>query len=223
MEPKYIAKRFHFRSFVAFFIFLQFMVMSVTGIILYFTPPGRIARWTDWIFVGMSKDQLEAIHTISSFAWFIAALLHVFLYNRKVMWGYIKKKTTHLEVLRRKYRREMVTALLLTIVFFVGTYIAVVPFSSVIDIGDALKKSWGDKSLEAPVPGAESLTLKEFSLRVLNLDAAKARELLQAEGFSVKNADQKLKEIARLNGCSPARIYEVLKNPGGMRYKHDPF
>ncbi len=204
-------KPFHTRSFVSFFILFNFLVMSITGIILYVTPPGRIARWTSWVFWGMGKDQLEAIHTVSSFAFLIASLFHIFLLNRNALWSYIKIRSKELTGRRVKHMKELVFALLFSVVIFIGSFMPFSPFSNIIGWGDDLKESWGDKSLEAPVSGAEKLTLEAFSQRVLKQDVGDVLKTLTTGGIKVDSGKQTLRDIARNNGISPARIYEILK------------
>ncbi len=45
------------RSLIAFMVTWSFAVLTVTGIVLYIVPQGRIAYWTLWSFLGLSKDQ----------------------------------------------------------------------------------------------------------------------------------------------------------------------
>lgn len=204
-------KKFHARSFVTFFLLFDFFIMTVTGVILYFTPPGRIARWTSWIFLGMSKDQLEGIHTISSFAFLFFSLVHIFVLNRKAMWSYIKIRRKEFQQKRIKHKYEFLLAFVLCIVLFIGSYIPFTPFRDVIDTGDYLKKSWGKASSEAPVPNAESLTLKEFSKILFKKEASDVITILKSRSLQVESETQKIKEIARINRVSPEQIYRIVK------------
>ena len=36
-------------------IMLAFLVMVLTGIVLYIVPQGRVAYWADWRLLGLSK------------------------------------------------------------------------------------------------------------------------------------------------------------------------
>lgn len=55
------------------------VVMSVTGIGLYFAPSGRIAREIHWSWLGMDKWTLGDFHAYFGFAMLIVALLHLSL------------------------------------------------------------------------------------------------------------------------------------------------
>lgn len=39
------------------------LVMTYTGIILFITPPGRIANWSNWEIFGLTKEEYAQIHT----------------------------------------------------------------------------------------------------------------------------------------------------------------
>jgi len=185
--------------------------MSITGVVLYFTPLGRIARWTDWSFLAMSKDQLEAIHTTSSFVFLIAALFHIFTFNWRTFLHYFKARINALTQKVMKYRKELMTALILSVIIFMGTYYYLPPFSTLVDWGDQLKKSWAKGTEEAPVPGAEDLTLEEFSHRVLNLDTATVINYLRSQHLQVEDEKQSIEKIAHTNHISPSTLYQIMK------------
>ncbi len=190
-------------------LLFTFVIIGVTGVILYFTPPGRIARWTGWNFLWMSKDQLEGVHTVCSFLFLLASVVHIVL-NWKSMLQYFKSGLSLISGYRKRYTREFLLALLLSLVVFLGSYLPFTPFKDIIDAGSRLKKSWGKSQMEAPVPGAEALTLKEFAFRVLKADAGTVIKKLTSCGIHVRRPDQTLKDVAALNDCSPADLYRMM-------------
>jgi hypothetical protein len=205
-------KKFHNRSFVSFFLFFNFLILAITGFILYFTPQGRIARWTGWTFLGMNKDQLEGIHTVSSFGFMGAAIFHVFLYNWRAIKGYLLRAGHKLTPSHIKYKKELAAAIFITIAIFIGSYYSLPPFGYIVDFGDQLKKSWQNYHAEAPISGAEKLTLSDFSIKVLKIDGQTAAKLLKSKNIKIISPNQKLKDIAAQNNTSPAHLYETLKN-----------
>ncbi len=42
---------------------LSFIAMVMTSVILYIVPQGRIAYWSDWRLLGLSKEQWDWILT----------------------------------------------------------------------------------------------------------------------------------------------------------------
>ncbi len=49
-------KKFRFWGFLSLIMFYSFVFMTITGIILYFPPLGKIAYWTFWKFFGISRE-----------------------------------------------------------------------------------------------------------------------------------------------------------------------
>jgi hypothetical protein len=75
----------------SFLATLSFVAMTVSGVVLYFTPRGRTATWTDWRVWGWSKQQWADVHTTTSTLFVLAAVMHVWL-NWRVLWSYLKGK-----------------------------------------------------------------------------------------------------------------------------------
>lgn len=207
-------EKFHSRSFVSFFLLFTFVVLAITGLILYITPQGRVARWNGWTMLGMSKDQLEGIHTISSFFFLAATLVHLFVYNLKAIIGYLRNVGRKLNMLRPKRKKEFYAAVILTLVIFFGTLYSLPPFGNLVKLGDNLKKSWSQSQGEAPVPGAEKYSLEDFSNKVLKSEINKVMVFLRSKGIIVGDKQQRLISIAVKNGCSPADLYEIMKSGG---------
>jgi uncharacterized protein DUF4405 len=59
-EPK--TYRFQFRALVSVLTTVSFVTLATSGIILFITPPGRIAHWTGWRFWGLTKTQWSSVH-----------------------------------------------------------------------------------------------------------------------------------------------------------------
>ncbi len=77
------------RAIVSMLLILLFVVVTFTGIGLYFAPSGRIARETNWLFFGINRFKLGNLHTITGFVMTALILLH-FLVNYKMFFGEIK-------------------------------------------------------------------------------------------------------------------------------------
>ena len=46
----------NFKGLTSFLTLSGFILMTVTGIVLFFEPEGRIAYWTNWTFWGLTKS-----------------------------------------------------------------------------------------------------------------------------------------------------------------------
>ncbi len=198
-------KKTNWRSFVSIYMGYSFLLMSITGIVLYFAPPGRVAHWSNWTFLGFTKGEWEALHTLFSFVWVGFTIYHL-IYNWKPFLNYIRRKAKE----GAKLRKEFAYATVLTAVVFAGTYLKIPPFQTVMDFGEYLTESWSDENTEPPIPHAELLTLNEFS-RTVNIPIEKILTVLKKNGFEVPDTTIKMKDLAELNGVSPNKIYETLK------------
>src|SRR5512139_3730130 len=70
-------KGFQTKAFISLLTFGSFIIMSVTGIVLYAAPQGRIAYWVNRKFWGLEKPQWEAIHIISCFFFVVVGIYHL--------------------------------------------------------------------------------------------------------------------------------------------------
>ncbi|HEC02877.1 MAG TPA: DUF4405 domain-containing protein, partial [Phycisphaerales bacterium] len=147
-------RRFQWRAFVSVATMLSFLGMSVTGIALFVTPPGRIAHWTGWTLSGLTKDQWVALHIWFSLVFLVAAAFHLYL-NWKPLISYFRNRARRTFALRW----EWVLSLVICALVLVGTLGEVIPFSNVLALNERIKHSWDRPAQRAPVPHAELMTL----------------------------------------------------------------
>jgi hypothetical protein len=121
----------------------SFLIMSYTGVILYIAPHGRIAKWIDWHFLGLDKTQYQELHITSMVTFLVFGILHIY-YNWKPIISYMKDSTKKISFTKK----EFLIALLLNILFIVGTLTSIQPFKGFIDMGETIKEIWGESSTE---------------------------------------------------------------------------
>ena len=80
-----------FRNIISLTMLLSFIFMSLTGIVLYITPEGRIAYWTNWMLFGLGKTDYNNLHTTTSFLFILSSIMHVYL-NCKSIVDYLKNR-----------------------------------------------------------------------------------------------------------------------------------
>ncbi|MBN1382696.1 MAG: DUF4405 domain-containing protein [Deltaproteobacteria bacterium] len=141
-------KSFNWRGLVTFTLIMGILVETVSGIVLYITPLGRFANWTNWAFWGLDKQEWIAIHTIFGYLLLIIIGLHLY-FNRRVVARFIWSKI-HRSL---NLKREFIAALALIVFVFAGTLGNIPPFSSMMDLGREAKLSWEKNSDEAAVHG----------------------------------------------------------------------
>ncbi len=184
---------------------LSFLLMVLTSIILYIVPHGRVAYWADWRLWGLTKSDWGNIHINLGLLFLTALFLHIY-YNWKPLLSYLRNKSKQIKV----FTPEFNVAIVVTIVFAVGTCFLVPPFSWVMTLNDYIKDGGVEKYGEPPYGHAEQSSLKTFC-RKMNLDIAESMELLNQAGYSVENGDITLEEIGRRFNASPQQIFETIK------------
>lgn len=196
------AKPFSWRAFVTFYVVLSFLVLAITGIVLFITPPGRIANWSDWRLLGFSKSQWQTIHTIFSFIFVVVASFHLF-FNWRVILGYVGRRMR--EGINK--RRELAASLTVGIVVLVMAADGLAPFGTVMDLGEEIKNSWSSPATEPPVPHAELLSIARLAGEMkIPVDELMSR--LAAAGLAPDSAAMTIKDLAARHGMTPKQVYD---------------
>jgi hypothetical protein len=118
---------FNCRAFVSVLTAFSFVVMTVTGLVLFFAPSCRIARDTAWIVWGHNKDQWAGVHVWFSIAFVVASLFHTYL-NWSALVNYFRTKLKQ----GLAFRAEWISALVICGVVYAGTVGEMAPFSSLM-------------------------------------------------------------------------------------------
>ena len=201
-------KKFSWRGWTTFVVTISFIVDTISGVILYIAPPGRIAHWTNWTVWGLDKEEWGAIHTIFGYVLLIIVGIHLY-YNWKIFWNFIWSKVR--KVLNLKW--ELITATVLCLFLFLGTLWNIPPFSSTMDLGEHFKQSWEEAKVEIPIAHAELLSLQEFAEKI-KVPVDQILHALKSRGYKVKNVQQILGDVAKENRTSLDKLYEVIKSEG---------
>jgi hypothetical protein len=197
-------KLFNWRAFFSVLIALSFIGMTFTGVILFVVPPGRIANWTGWTLLALTKRQWIGIHLWFSLIFVVASVFHVYL-NWNLFVSYFKSKVNKAFALRA----EWILALVICAAIFLGTLGDVTPFSSLLAWNENIKHSWDSPQQRAPVPHAELLTLTELAKQVQDVDLEAMLTNLKARGIEVNSPDVVLGKLAEGCNMTPARLYNI--------------
>jgi hypothetical protein len=200
--------KFSIRKSVSLTLALSFTVMTVTGLILYIVPKGKVAYWSDWMLLGLGKEEWAALHITSMVLLIAAGVWHIY-YNWSSLVNYLRDRVKNVTFTKA----EFLAALALNLFFVIGTLYPVQPLKSIIDLNDAIKAYWERSYGSPPFGHAEESTLKSFS-GYIGKSPEQAMELLRSKGVKVGSSAQTLKEIARENGMAPQELYTIIK-PGG--------
>jgi len=194
-------KSFYTRGFTTFIIVTAFLVIAFTGAVLFLTPRGRVAHWTDWTFLALDKDQWSSVHYTAAILFIVVAAFHIF-FNWKVLLGYIRLK----RVKGFRLKREFVAALTVSALFIAGPLLGIPGFRELMVAHDAIKDYWDRTAAQAPVPHAENFSLARFAQQIeVPLETLVAK--LGERGIRVDNREVTVAEIARANGLAPSDIH----------------
>lgn len=199
-------QKFSWKSFVSFSLAWSFLIILISGIVLYIAPPGRVSNWTNWMLFGFTKAGWQAIHTIFSYSFVILSVFHLFSFNWKVFIYYFTSKATQ----GINKRRELLFSAGLIAIVFLGTHFKIQPFKAVMDFGEWTTESWEVKEEQAPIPHAEILTIKELSGKYVKMSADSILLLLKQKGLKADSTGQTILEIGELNNLTPAKVYAIL-------------
>lgn len=200
-------KKFCWRAFISLGLFITLLMMLVSGVILYISPPGRVANWTDWRMIGLTKRGWQNQHTIFGFAFLLLSLFHLFFINWKAFLCYLKLKSS--EGFKRP--AELVAITVIAVIFAIGTHVDMPPFSAIIKFGDSRANSWEGREKQAPVPHAELMTLIQLAEQPgLGGDPDSLVKKLEKAGLKVASKNQTLADIATMNGKSAEEVYAAV-------------
>ena len=182
-----------------------FLVMTVSGIVAFVVPHGRIAYWTDWRLWGLTKTNWGDVHIIGCVLFLIAGGFHIYL-NWRPLSGYLLDRVKG----RIKFTKELAVTLLVTVWVLLGAIYRIPPLSYIASLSDMAKESWVSRQYEPPFGRAELLDLSSFC-RKQEILIEQAFAELQARKIAVKDPKDSIAEIAKNNGKSPLQLYMVLK------------
>lgn len=202
---------FQWRALTSVLISACFLLLLLSGIMLFVCPPGRIANWTDWTLLGLTKDEWSAAHIWFASLFVIGATVHL-VFNWRPFVTYFKNRLTrHLG-----FRWEWLIAAGIAAGVFAGTLAGITPFSSLMALNEQLKNSWDEPADRAPIPHAELLTLAELADKTqVNLIEAEAR--IRLAGWSNFTSNTVIADIAEANHTSAQRVYEVMGGRAGSK------
>jgi hypothetical protein len=200
-------KNFNFRGAISLLTTWAFLILLVTGIVLFIVPQGRIAYWTDWQLINLGKEGWSEIHTLFGILFIIIGIWHL-VYNWKPFLNYLRKKAKE----STRPSKELGVTFGLTIILIFLSLTNLPPASWLFDLNDTIKSSWVDSpEVEPPFGHAEELSLQGFTKK-MNIDTKEAKTALEEAGWKFSGETQSLKELARQNGSSSMVLHGLIRH-----------
>lgn len=201
---KYLISKLNIRGFISLSVFWSFIIVFISGLILYVAPTGSVARWTNLKVLGLTHKQWVELHTIFGYVLLFFAAVHI-IYNWKPIVSYIKSKIHG----GMRLRKEMIISLLLCSVLSAGIIFNMAPFQAVLDLKDTIRKSWPGAAGDPIASHAERLTFEEFILKT-DVDLRKAIEKMENVGYRLENTEILISKIMQEYDLAPIDIYEIV-------------
>ncbi len=195
MKKIFSNSSFSARGFVSLLLTFAALLMTLSSLVLYVLPHGRISYWNAFTLLGLDKDQWSTIHVIAGFSLLIAVGFHL-VYNWKPFVNYLKTK-----------RNELLAALILTLVFLLGSAAQLPPFSCIMELGETMKMGW--EAEPPPAPHFEFKTIRQIAQEE-NTPLETLVEKVNELGLSDVSGDESLQELSAKAGLSPAVIYKAM-------------
>lgn len=193
------------RSLTAFIVTWSFLILTITGLVLYIVPQGRIAYWVHWSLAGMEKEQWGWVHMMFGGVFIVSGILHLY-YNWKPFKKYFAERAKgHFQI-----KQEIVIATVFTIAVFVLSVFNLPPASWIIDLNEEIKAAWvTSPEFEPPFGHAEEFSLTNIAKR-MQIDLNKAIAELKKNNIEFESPKESLEKIARKNQKTPMQIYELI-------------
>ncbi len=198
-------RRFSWRGFTSLLLSGTFLAMCVSGTMLFLSPRGRVANWTNWSLVGLGKHDWSAVHMNNSLLFAAAVALHLTL-NWSVFLRYIKHKA----VAGVNLKRELALAAAVTMVGVAGPVAGVLPFRHLVALNEQVKDYWERWSDPAPLPHAEEMQLGELAASV-NLTYEQLAGALREGGYEVMGPQQTIGDLARPRHLAPSDVFALVR------------
>ena len=121
----------------------SFLLLLISGAVLFISPPGRVANWSDWRVSGLTKHDWSGVHSVFAAVFVVMAVFHL-VFNLRPLMNYFRDRFSR----RLGWRWEWVVALALCVGVFAGAQMRVPPFSTLLNFGERMKRSWEDEMIQ---------------------------------------------------------------------------
>lgn len=183
----------------------SFVILLLSGLILFVSPPGRVANWTNWSILGLRKHDWTALHIWFSTLFLVVTGFHVF-FNWRPLLNYFRDRISR----QIGFRREWIAALAICGGVYAGTRAGIPPFSSLMAFNESVKASWDQPKERAPIPHAELLSLRELAEKA-GVEMTVVTNRLKGRSITNFFPEIIVQNLADDNQRSAQSIYEAIQ------------
>lgn len=153
---KFAQKSFRTQAFVSILMAFAFLGLAVSGIVMYLAPSCSVAQRIGWTIAGLTKDQWSSTHQVTAFFIIILAVIHLFVYNGRTFMCYLRDHRSRRKlreeggqtarVMKMRIPRELIAALVVAAIMYVGAMTFFAPFGWLEEGRDAIKEHYREKA-----------------------------------------------------------------------------
>ena len=198
-------RKINWQIFISFNLLFTFVLMLLSGLILYFKPEGTVARWLDWKILGVDKSGWESLHTVFSFLFLAFALFHILKVHLKNIRAYI------LNYKPRGFRRELYISLLISLLFLMGTLLYLPPFHMIYQAGNELSDRWAGL-VQVEDDNIEPRQSLEDIAKETGMDSERLNQWMSRQGLGKLPASASLMAHAENLNITPYDLYQRMQS-----------
>ena len=193
------------KKVVSLILFFSLFFMMLTALVVFIEPSARVASWSNWTFLGLSRPRWDGAHLGMGLLFVAAAFVQLML-NREELFNLLRNDDGALVI----FTKPFLLGLAVTVILFAGALAGLPPVGQLVALSGYFKERAEDTYGEPPYSMAERSTLENFARR-MGMDGDKALALLRLRNIKAESASLTLAEIARQNGVAPGGVFEALR------------
>ena len=198
-------RKINWQIFISLNLLFTFVLMLLSGLILYFKPEGTVARWLDWKILGVDKSGWESLHTVFSFIFLAFALFHILKVHLKNIRAYM------LNYKPRGGRRELYISLLISFLFLMGTLLYLPPFHMIYQAGNILSDQWAGM-VQVENETVEPRQSIEDIAKEIGMDSKRLNQWMSRRDMGKLSSSASLMAHAENLNITPYDLYQRMRS-----------
>ncbi|MCK5294132.1 MAG: DUF4405 domain-containing protein, partial [Arcobacteraceae bacterium] len=102
------------RKITSFTLLYSFIIMALSGFMLFISPFGRLSMMIKWEILGLGKMEYQALHLIFMLVFVLAGIVHIYV-NYKAILNYWKNKSKKIIFFTKEF---IITSILMIGLFY---------------------------------------------------------------------------------------------------------
>ncbi len=193
------------KKLVSLISFFSLFFLLLTALVVYIEPSARVASWSNWTFLGLSRPHWDGAHLGMGLLFVVSSFVQTLL-RREELFDLLRNDDGVLVI----FTKPFLLGLVFTTAAFVWAMIGLPPVGQLVSLSFYIKERAVDTYGEPPYSMAERSTLEDLARR-MGMDGDKALALLRLRNIKAENASLTLDQIARQNGVAPGGVFEALR------------